>query len=866
MRHFRKLALTATAIVTLATSVFANIYEGQLISYSDQQVLNYLVSEYAQDPSTFEDAHAYIILNRPDILEEYLSQTLGWAPNTRRFSFLEPSAGETSGMGSMIVLGVVGTAAAISLADNGGGESPGPNPSPEPIDPPDPVDPPDPIDPPDPVDPPDPIDPIDPVDPGPGPDDPAYYRTEEFNRNYALSLIGADKKYAQGWRGQGVKIAILDTGIDLDSPEFANLPGVDNKIDFDNSHSYFVGDPNDISEPNGHGRSGHGTHVANIAAGRKDGQGLHGVAFDSELVIFKGIARGLNPRFTIQARNIWADAIHRSIDAGAHVMNNSWGRTKIVDDFIVELPISDFTSHSSEENRAALQDFLGSRTINALNAAKDADLMFVFAAGNSGLPEVGVTAGIPVVLPEYNGHFIAVVAVREDKSLWHSSNHCGVAQDFCLAAPGTGVIIIPDGNGFANVSGTSIAAPYVTGAYAVLKSQWPDLTAPVIAQIMFAAAEDLGEPGVDPIYGHGLLNLSRAMLPAGELVVYQGNSIESDAMPLAETGIVASGALAPALNQALAGQVLMVADAYTRGFELAASALVSEFEAPEPRPTFVREVKASDTLTIMRSDHGTGLRVDGEVSSYEISLGDIDPRADPFGQLLTEDYAFGHDFQLTDALALTTDHAVGSSTDTFSRASLGLEAKDRDGSGFSAQFGRIEEHGTVLGSRFMGAAGQDGHSNTSFLEISGSVAFGRGTLLTASGTQSRTDFQQEGLVTGGANLMGHAGEVSISQAHFLGSPGTIRLSVSSPLQISSGEISIDLPQDRVAAVAGQDSTGVTRTSQTVDIIPSERPIDIGLTYQIASDTPGPDILLNAGYRAQGGDPNPYIGFALSHSF
>ncbi|MFG5379656.1 hypothetical protein, partial [Yoonia sp. R2-816] len=286
------------------------------------------------------------------------------------------------------------------------------------------------------------------------------------------------------------------------------------------------------------------------------------------------------------------------------------------------------------------------------------------------------------------------------------------------------------------------------------------------------------------------------MRPIGELVVYQGSTTESDAMPLAETGIVASGALAPALNQALAGQVLMVADAYTRGFDLAASALVSEAAAPDPRPTFVREVMASDSLTLMRSDHGTSIRVDGDVSSYEISLGDIDPDADPFGQLLTEDYAFGHDVQLTDALALTTDHAVGSSTDTFSRTSIGLEAKDKDGSGFSAQVGRIAEHGTVLGSRFMGAAGQDGNSATSFLEISGSVALGQGTLLTVSGTQSRTDFQQEGLVTGGANLMGHAGEVSISQAHFLGSPGTIRLSVSSPLQISSGEISIDLPQDR----------------------------------------------------------------------
>ncbi|NNV28253.1 MULTISPECIES: hypothetical protein [unclassified Roseobacter] len=233
---------------------------------------------------------------------------------------------------------------------------------------------------------------------------------------------------------------------------------------------------------------------------------------------------------------------------------------------------------------------------------------------------------------------------------------------------------------------------------------------------------------------------------------------------------------------------------------------------------------------------------------------------------MTEDYAFGHDVQLTDALALTTDHAFGSAADTFSRTSIGLEAKDGDGSGFSAQVGRIEEHGTVLGSRFMGAAGQDGRSATSFLTMSGSVAFGQDTLLTVSGTQSRTDFQQSGLVTGGENLMGRAGSVSISQAQFLGSPGTMRLSVSSPLQISSGEISIDLPQDRVAAVAGQESTGVTRTSQTVEITSSERPIDIGLTYQIASDAPGPDMLFSAGYRAQGGDPNPYIGFALSHRF
>ncbi|WP_299085840.1 S8 family peptidase [uncultured Ruegeria sp.] len=809
MFSFRKLILTTTAIVTLATAVSANIYSGQLTSYSDEQALKLLISEHALDPSTFEDAHEYITLNRPTIMKEYLRQTSNRAPATRRSSPSEPSLGATSGNGLMIVLGVAGMAVATSLAGGGGGQKPGPAPRAVPDPGPSPS-----------------------PGPTPSPDRPADFRTPEFNRNYGLSLIEADERYAKGGQGEGVKISILDTGIDVNNRDFLG------KIDFQNSYSYF-GDPRDISDTDGHG-----THVAGIAAGRKDVQGTHGVAFGSELVIFKGI--------------VWPDAINRSIKADAHVMNNSW--VYIYTDTKITIPITDYTSGKQ------LAGALGEDIINALNAAKDADLISVVAAGNHSLPEVAVNAGIPVLLPEYDGYFIAAVAVDQNKQIAGFSNRCGVAKDFCLAAPGVGIISTRNGGGVVAFDGTSQAAPHVTGGYALLKSQWPELTAPQISQIMFDTADDLGEPGVDEIYGQGFLNLSRAMRPVGELVVYQGNTTKSEAIPLAETGIAASGALAPALNQALTGQVLMVTDEYTRGFDLAASALVSEIEAPKPSLTIAREVKVSDTLTVMRSNHSTGIRFDGGASTSEINLGDADPGADPFGQLLTEDYSFGHKLELTGTLALIADHAFGSSSDSFTRTSVGLEAKDKDGSGLSAQFGLIEENGTVLGSRFMGAAGQDGRSSTSFLEISGSVAVGQGTLLTVSGTQSTTDFQQAGLVTGGNNLMGRAGQISISKKRFLGSPGTMSLSVSSPLQISSGEISIDLPQDRVAAVAGQESTGVTRTSQTVDITSSVRPIDIGLTYQIASDAPGSDILFNAGYRARGGDQNPYFGFALSHSF
>ncbi|WP_299752980.1 hypothetical protein, partial [uncultured Tateyamaria sp.] len=128
MRLIKTLALTTTAIVTLATSVSANIYAGQLTSYSDQQALQFLVREHARDPSTFEDAHEYILLNRPEILEDYLSRTL----NIRNFFLSELSVRETFGIGS-IALGIAAVGVAASLAGGGGGDSEtgtGPNPGP----------------------------------------------------------------------------------------------------------------------------------------------------------------------------------------------------------------------------------------------------------------------------------------------------------------------------------------------------------------------------------------------------------------------------------------------------------------------------------------------------------------------------------------------------------------------------------------------------------------------------------------------------------------------------------------------------------------------------------------------------------------
>jgi subtilisin family serine protease len=90
-------------------------------------------------------------------------------------------------------------------------------------------------------------------------------------------------------------------------------------------------------------------------------------------------------------------------------------------------------------------------------------------------------------------------------------------MNYYLVAPGTSIKSTYNNGGYATMSGTSMAAPVVTGAAALLKSYWPKLTARQIGEIFLTTATDLGAKGVDVIYGRGLLNLEAALKPAGAL-------------------------------------------------------------------------------------------------------------------------------------------------------------------------------------------------------------------------------------------------------------------------------------------------------------------------------------------------------------
>ncbi len=184
----------------------------------------------------------------------------------------------------------------------------------------------------------------------------------------------------------------------------------------------------------------------------------------------------------------------------ADIINNSWNAGRPAD------------SIYSREQIAALTD---QGFVQAVSDAATRGAIFVWAAGNDGAAQSGALSALPRVMSELQGHFINVVAWDSATgALADFSNACGITKDYCITAPGTDL-----DTGSMNANGTSFAAPVVSAAVAVLREAFPYMTAPEITNLLFTTARDLGEPGVDEIYGWGMLDLERATRPVGAPLV-----------------------------------------------------------------------------------------------------------------------------------------------------------------------------------------------------------------------------------------------------------------------------------------------------------------------------------------------------------
>ncbi len=294
------------------------------------------------------------------------------------------------------------------------------------------------------------------------------------------------------WRytaGKGVTVAVIDTGIDMDHPDFRRnqiAPGF-NAI----NPSLPPRDDN-----------GHGTHVAGIvAAAASNGKGVAGVAPRAKIM-------------PIKVCNVGGFCDDSDIAAGVRYATNNGA-----DVINLSLGLGLVTSKTEEGARRIREE---------IERARAAGIVVVAAAGNFSLP----------ICQDPGAYVLCVGATDpEDLRSFYSNGDATLTTNYLVAPGGDGHSVMgpagscdgeivsayptslkpfacSEGKGYARLSGTSQAAPHVAGVAALVMTRTGD-PARVIETIL-ETADDLGTPGRDPVYGYGRVNALEAVEAVAE--------------------------------------------------------------------------------------------------------------------------------------------------------------------------------------------------------------------------------------------------------------------------------------------------------------------------------------------------------------
>jgi subtilisin family serine protease len=304
---------------------------------------------------------------------------------------------------------------------------------------------------------------------------------------WGVAKIGAPAAWAEGIDGTGVTIGIVDTGLDAEhaaiKPHYRGT-----NADGSMNHDYNWYDPFE-QRATPYDDGDHGTHVAGSSAGGTDSRAI-GVAPGAKLIAAKAInGRGYNTTAaTLKALQFMlaptkTDGTAADPTKGADVINNSWGNADQADETFIE-------------------------TFEALKAA---GIELVNAAGNDG-PREG-TVSPPGSYPGYLS--VAATTTRDDVARFSSRGPSKFATPEEMtpnvAAPGAGVVSSVPGGRFQSMSGTSMAAPHVAGAVALLLQAAPQATHEQIVDALTGGAVDIDRAGPDNASGFGRIDVPAAL-------------------------------------------------------------------------------------------------------------------------------------------------------------------------------------------------------------------------------------------------------------------------------------------------------------------------------------------------------------------
>ena len=633
-----------------------------------------------------------------------------------------------------------------------------------------------------------------------------YADQDKFKNQWGLETIGAERAYAHvnllkgatTEPGAGVVIGFIDSGIDTSHPMFAGKT----------VNEAFLGD---VTDETGLGRYSHGTAVASVAAGvhaSSHSDSPQGIAPGADIAMFAiptGTGDGaynpisLTSLATFDSR--WASIVNQVLSwrdgqKRVDVLNLSIAYDGIIDGYSE----ADLRANLGQGIAAMAQTGSTQKTIlvwGGGNSHGNSCESTIPNCGSGSLNAVSVSllAGLPARISELRGHTIAVVALKQsDETIASFSNRCGIAADYCIAAPGQSVKTAyfgpdPDDDTKTirsiaqNLSGTSLAAPIVAGGLAIMKQLFRDqLSNTELVTRLFETADKTGVYADSAVYGQGKVDLAAATHPVGVLDVpvtntnRAGNNLLASRLSL---GAPFGGGLA----RSVANQEIMALDALGAPFWYR----LGDFVATAKGPAVDARVR--------------GFMADTTDSGH-LSLAEGGVKTTFTGRTGLSASVFG---------ANREHDAAG--------ATLGWRP---EGSPLGLRLGWITEDETLLGGEGQGAFGTLA-ADTTFIRLEGDLKLGAWRLGAAAEWGNARPRTQGGIIEGVSTLTTSA--FSLHARTTVTDRDELRFSLSQPLRVEDGRALLTLP------VARTKDGRVERASLASPLAPDERQVDLSASWE-----------------------------------
>ena len=679
--------------------------------------------------------------------------------------------------------------------------------------------------------------------PAPTPTPTVNYNTAEYQASTGANFHGAITAYQAGASGAGITVGVIDSGISDPTGELSGRISAASR-DFAGNSS--------IADVDGHGTA----VTMALAAGRND-RAILGVAWNATVLALRtdstsGCTSGTARCFSSTAI---ANALDHAVASGARVVNIS----------------------------------LGGQTApnllrQAVNRATAAGTIIVVAAGNdsTAAPDpLAQSLADPTI-----SHGLVLIAAAVDQNSAHPpaffSNGALGFESTTLSALGVGVRTLDQNGTLSPWSGTSLSAPLVSGAIALMAQAFPNLTSAQIVQLLLSSTTDAGATGADAVFGVGILNIAKAFAPQGSL------SLAGSTTPVSLGSITSlSSAMGDA---ALTGQSIagLATDSYGRAYSIDLGAglrgTVPGLRLAPSLRTGIRNLSigAKNARIALSLAPGVGDGVDmGRLTLSEgqargarllaariaariapgtdIALG-LATGAAPLGAMLDavdqapfliarEDAVVTAEFRADRALHVR--QALGHGLSLFAAAEQGRIAQDRrvtfdapaglTGSdhydayglgltwvrgplGLSASATRIAEAGSALGARFAPIFGAQSAATTMAV-LSARLMPGGGWTLAGEWRRGWTHAAAGGALRDGGSLTSQAWSIEAGRAGLFDRLDRLSFGITRPLRVIASDFRLTLP-------VAYDYASATATDgiRTLDLVPRGREQDMELAY------------------------------------